>query len=179
MGFAAFDREELVGFGVKSFPGKKSKRVLLARIEQALDVLKGRYRPTLLVLEEVFHAQAQTSRLPFLVSELRRWARRCGLRVDTFHPTVVKERFCTCKKTRRELARAMVGRYWFLYRFLKTGKPQPYVIVPKPQPYWWQMFDAVALGAFVQDVPRLKPVKAKHSRPQDSPVFTHKLPNTS
>ena len=41
------------------------------------------------------------------------------------------------KKTRPALAAAMVGRYWFLYSYLKPGRTQH---------YWRQMFDAVALG---------------------------------
>ena len=144
LGFAAFDGEELVGFGVKAFEGRgNNEGRLLAKIERSLDRLVERHAPRILAVEEVFYAQASLSpALRRLVVRLKRWGRERGMRVVSFPPTAVKDRLCQGKRTRRTLAEAMVRRFWFLYSFLKPGRTGH---------YWQQMFDAVALGAVTVD----------------------------
>lgn len=141
LGVAFFEGEELARFGVKTYLGKKTKRILVRNVEQYLDTLLGAYRPNTLVVEEAFYAQAQLSPLLRAVTgAIKGWGRRRGLRTRSYLPTTVKERFCEGKKTRRALAEAIVWRYPFLSRFLKVGHTQ------RAQEYWQQMFDAVAAG---------------------------------
>lgn len=126
-------------FGVRSFPGKKTKASLLTQALALLETLSRRHRPTILVVEDLFYREArQSSLLRPLVVALKKWGKDQKLKTVTYMPTVVKAHFCTGrKKTRPALAAAMVGRYWFLYSYLKAGRTQH---------YWRQMFDAVALG---------------------------------
>lgn len=128
-------------FGVKTFEGKKTGRMLLARLERYMDGLFEAHQPNVLAIEEVFYAQARLSPLlRELVTTLKRWGRRKGLRIAGYLPTTVKDSFCAGKKTRKALAEAMVHRYGFLSTFLKQNRTQ------SARLYWQQMFDAVALG---------------------------------
>lgn len=140
LGLAFFEGEELVRFGIKTFEGRKTERTLLPQISQYLDELLEAHQPNILVVEDVFYAQARLSPLlRRLITSVKRSGRKKGLRIASYLPTTVKERLCSGKPTRRSLAEAMVRRYWFLYSFLKPGGTQL---------YWYQMFDAVALGVF-------------------------------
>ena len=138
LGLAVFEGHDLLRFGVKSFEGRKREQKFLARAEQYLDRIVAAYQPDILVLEEPFYAQARLSPLlRSLIRDLKRWARRNGLRTTCYLPTTVKERLLIGKKTRKALADEMVRRYWFLYQYQKPGRTHR---------YWQQMFDAVALG---------------------------------
>lgn len=141
LGVAVFEGAELVRFGVKTFEGKKTAQSLSTRIEEYLEDLYQRHLPATLAVEEVFYAQARLSPLlrP-LVTVVKRWGRKKGLRVVSYLPPNVKERMCPGKRTRRNLAEAVVRRFSFLHSFLKQGRTQ------NAQEYWRQMFDAVALG---------------------------------
>ncbi len=155
LGFAAFADTELVRFGVRSFPGKKTKASLRAQALALLEVLSRRHRPTILVVEDLFYREArQSPLLHHLVLALKKWGQDHKLKTVTYLPNVVKAHFCTGKKkTRPALAAAMVGRYWFLYSYLKPGRTQH---------YWRQMFDAVALGTLACEE-HLRTSKARSS----------------
>lgn len=138
LGVAVLEGEELVSFGVKSFTGRKTVEILIPQVERYLDKLVAEHAPDMLVVEDVFYAQARLS--PFLqplIAALKRRGRRRGLRVKGYLPTTVKARLCTGKQTRKGLAEAMVGRYWFLCHYARAGRTWR---------YWQQMFDAVGLA---------------------------------
>lgn len=138
LGFGVFSRGDLVKFGVKPFDGDNRSR--LVELERFLNDLALRYSPSLLVLKDPFHSEARhCNRLSQLTLKVKHWARAHHVKVMRSNHRAVKAFFCTGKKTRKRLADAMVERYWFLYTYLKAGRHQP---------YWQQMFDAVALGAF-------------------------------
>lgn len=141
LGVAFLEGDELLQFGVKTFPGKKTERTLLPKIERFLDELYVRHRPDTLAVEEPFYAQARLSPLLRAVcAAVKRWSRRKRLHTVRFLPTAVKKRLCKGKPTRRALAEAMTDRYWFLESFLKSSHTL------RAQQYWQQMFDAVGLG---------------------------------
>jgi len=143
LGFAVFDRGELISFGVRAFQGERNKGRLLSKIEVCVDRLVERHAPQTLAVEEVFYAQARMNgHLRRLVAQVKRRGRMRRLRVASYLPTAVKDRVCQDKPTRQTLAEAMVRRFWFLYAFLKPGRTRH---------YWQQMFDAVALGAVAID----------------------------
>jgi hypothetical protein len=155
LGFAVFAGKELVRFGVRSFPGKKTKANLLTQALALLETLSRRHRPTILVVEDLFYREArQSPLLQHLVPALKKWGKGRKLKTVTYLPSVVKARFCMGrKKTRAALAAAMVERYWFLYSYLKPGRTQH---------YWQQMFDAVALGTLACEE-RLRTEKVRSS----------------
>ena len=139
LGLAFFEGPELVRFGVKTFPGRKTDQTLVAKVQNHLDTVLEAHRPHVIAIEDVFYAQRRRSPLlRNLVTALGSWGQKRGLRVVRYSPIAAKEQFCTGKRTRQVLAEAMVRRYWFLYSFLKPNRTRN---------YWLQMFDAVALGA--------------------------------
>ncbi len=135
---AVLEGNELIRFGVRSFAGKKTEDAFLAAAEKYVADLLKEFGPNVVAVEDVYYAQARLSPLLCkLTACVKRWSRQRGVRVVGYLPTTVKERLCAGKRTRGNLAEAMVCRYWFLYSFLQTRRPQV---------YWRQMFDAVALG---------------------------------
>ncbi len=141
LGFAVLEGEELIRFGVKTFSGKKTERVLLARVRRFLDELRLRYQPQMLAVEQSFYAQARLSLLlRSLTAAVLKWGRENGLQAGEYLPTTVKERLCPAKRTRRKLAEAVVARYPFLSPSLKNNHTS------RARLYWQQMFDAVGLA---------------------------------
>jgi len=130
-----------VHFGIKFLKGNSAPNSRSGRLVRWLDALLKTYRPETLAVKEAFYTQARSCpALRRLIGELKRWGGGNGLRLACHPPTVVKSRFCAGKRTRQELAEAMVRHHWFLYHYLRS---------PRTQAYWRQMFDAVALGTFV------------------------------
>src|SRR5712692_2154324 len=133
LGLAVLEGEELIWFGVKAFPGRKTIKLLLERAKQYLEDLFYRHEPQILVVEDPFYAQARLSPLVrALTHAIKRWGRQEGIRVVSHQPTTVKERLCVGKKTRKSLGEAMVLRYPFLY---------PYTKPLRTRAYWQQMLD--------------------------------------
>ena len=139
LGFALMEGKEVIRYGVKAFPGRKSPRKLWTTARRFLEKLLRSYRPRVLVVQDVYYAQRRLCpQLRELTARMKRGGKGRGLRTRRFLPIKVKERLCPAMPTRRSLAQAIVRRHRFLSFYLKS-KERP--------PYWLQMFDAVALGA--------------------------------
>ena len=138
LGLAILEGEELLWFGIRSFAGRKTERDLVTRAARYLNEVVAAHRPDILAVEEPFYAQTRLSTpIRALTQWLKRWGKREGFRVLAYLPTTVKEQLLTGKKTRTELAQAMIDRYWFLYHYRKPGRTRR---------YWQHMFNAIALG---------------------------------
>jgi Holliday junction resolvasome RuvABC endonuclease subunit len=138
LGYAVLEGDELVRFGVKSFPGRKRCPTFLSGACAFLETLQRTYRPHVLAIELTFYAQARMSPLlNKLVDAVRRWARRRHLKPCPYLPTVVKERLCEGRPTRDHLAQSVVVRYPYL---------APFYTRRRSASYWRQLFDAVGLG---------------------------------
>src|SRR2546425_10383133 len=109
LGIAILEGEELVWYGVKTFPGRKSLPYRRNEVQQCLTRLLQTYAPTALVVEEPFYAQSLLSRnLGSLTEDIKTWGRWKGLKVHSYPPTAVKAFFCRDRKTKDSLAEAMV-----------------------------------------------------------------------
>ena len=140
---AILDGEEIVRYGIKTFPGCNTLPNIRAQVQQYLTSLLHTYQPDVLVVEEPFYAQSLLSRnLRTLTQDIKTWGRWKKLRVYGYVPPAVKAFFCRDQKTKQSLAEAMVAQYPFLARYL--------TILPWRRRYWFHVFDAVGLGLMCQ-----------------------------
>ena len=139
LGVAILEGEELIWYGVKTFPGRKTLPYMRPQVQQYLTKLLQTYQPDVLAVEEPFYAQSMLSKnLRTLTQDIKTWGRWKRLRVYSYLPTAVKAFFCRDRETKQSLALAMIERYPFLNRHL--------TILPWRRRYWFHVFDAVGLG---------------------------------
>jgi Holliday junction resolvasome RuvABC endonuclease subunit len=143
LGVAVLDGEDLIWYGVKTFPSSVLALGIRSQMRQYLTTVLQRYRPTVLVVEEPFYAQSLLSdNLKKLTSDIKTWGKWKGLSVRAYAPPVVKAFFCRDQKTKQSLAEAMIEKYPFLTRYLTN--------LPWRRRYWFHVFDAVGLGLMCQ-----------------------------
>jgi Holliday junction resolvasome RuvABC endonuclease subunit len=139
LGVAVLEGEELVWYGIKTFPGRKTMPHMRTEVQQYLTKLLQAHRPDTLAVEDPFYAQSLLSKnLRTLTEDIKTWGRWKRLRVCSYLPTAVKAHFCRDQKTKQSLAEAMVERFPFLARYLS--------ILSWRRRYWFHVFDAVGLG---------------------------------
>ena len=143
LGVAILEGEELIWYGIKTFPGRKLLPYMRPQVQQYLTKLLHIYSPEVLVVEEPFYAQSMLSKnLRTLTEDIKTWGRWKRLRVLSYLPTAVKAFFCRDRKNKQSLAEAMIERYPFLSRYL--------TLLPWRRRYWFHVFDAVGLGLMCQ-----------------------------
>jgi len=139
LGIAILEGEELIWYGIKTFPAGKTLPQMRLEVQAYLTRLVGLHGPEIVVVEEPFYVQSLSSRrLCKVTDEIKSWAKWKGLRVYSFVPPTVKAFFCRDQRTKQSLAEAMVEKYPFLARYL--------TILPWRRRYWFHVFDAVGLG---------------------------------
>ena len=139
LGIAVLEGENLVWYGVKTFPGRHGFPDLRPRVQQCLTGILQKYRPNVLVVEEPFYAQSLLSdHLTKLTNSIKTWGKWKGLVIRSYAPPAVKAFFCRDQKTKQSLAEAMIEKYPFLTRYLTN--------LPGRRRYWFHVFDAVGLG---------------------------------
>ena len=139
LGVAILEGEELIWYGIKTFPGRKTLPYMRPQVQQYLTKVLQTYQPQILVVEEPFYAQSMLSKnLRTLTQDIKTWGRWKKLRVYSYLPTAVKAFFCRDRKTKQSLAEAMIEQYPFLARYL--------TYLPWKRRYWFHVFDAVGLG---------------------------------
>ena len=139
LGVAILEGEELIWYGIKTFPGRKTLPYMRPQVQQYLTELLQKYQPSVLAVEEPFYAQSMLSKnLRTLTQDIKTWGRWKRLRVCSYLPTAVKAFFCRDRETKQSLALAMIERYPFLNRYL--------TVLPWKRRYWFHVFDAVGLG---------------------------------
>jgi Holliday junction resolvasome RuvABC endonuclease subunit len=138
-GIALLEGENLLWYGVKTFPGGTNLSEVRLAIQQHLASIVERYQPKILAVEEPFYAQSLLSEdLVKLAREIKAWGKIKGLEVRSYTPPVVKAFFCRDQRTKQSLAEAMIEKYPFLKRYFSY--------LPLRRRYWFHIFDAVALG---------------------------------
>ncbi len=143
LGVAILEGEELIWYGIKTFPGRKTLPYMRPQVQQYLTKVLQTYQPQILVVEEPFYAQSMLSKnLRTLTQDIKTWGRWKKLRVYSYLPTAVKAFFCRDRKTKQSLAEAMIEQYPFLARYL--------TYLPWKRRYWFHVFDAVGLGLMCQ-----------------------------
>jgi RNase H-fold protein (predicted Holliday junction resolvase) len=139
LGVAVLEGEELIWYGIKTFPDGD----MLRQIRQYLTNILQKYQPTVLVVEEPFYAQSLLSdNLKKLTNTIKTWGGWKGLMVRGYAPPTVKAFFCRDRKTKQSLAEAMIETYPFLTRYLTN--------LPWRRRYWFHVFDAIGLGLMCQ-----------------------------
>ena len=139
LGIAILEGEELIWYGVTTFPGpcklphrKKSVQAYLTRLLQT-------YEPEVLVVEEPFYSQVMLSKnVRTLTEDIKTWGKWKGLRVYGYLPSTVKAYFCRDRKTQESLVEAMIEQYPFLSRYL--------TYMTWDDKYWFRAFSAIGLG---------------------------------
>src|SRR5437667_7736080 len=135
LGVAVLEGEELIWYGIKTFPGRKAIPYMRTQVQQYLTKLLQIHQPDVLVVEEPFYVQSMLSKnLRTLTQDIKTWGRWKGLRVCSYLPTAVKAFFCRDQRTKQSLALAMIEQYPFLARYL--------TILPWKRRYWFHVFDA-------------------------------------
>ncbi len=139
LGVAILENENLVWYGVKTFPSKMALKDIRTEVQRTLTGILQKYEPKVLAVEEPFYASAWLSpHLVKLTEVIKTWGRWKGLRVLSFTPPEVKAFFCRDQKTKQSLAEAMIVYYPFLARYLSP--------LSWRRRYWFHIFDAVGLG---------------------------------
>ena len=139
LGVAVLEGEDLIWYGVKTFPGRHTLPDIRPQVQQYLTGILQKYQPTVLAVEEPFYAQSLSSgNLQKLTSSIKTWGKWKGLAVRSYAPPMVKAFFCRDQKTKQSLAEAMIEKYPFLTRYLTN--------LPWRRRYWFHVFDAVGLG---------------------------------
>jgi Holliday junction resolvasome RuvABC endonuclease subunit len=138
LGVAVLQDEDLIWYGIKTFPGCNASETRLAAQQYLTEILR-KYQPTMLVVEEPFYAQSLLSdHLKKLTQVIKTWGKWKGLIVRSYTPPAVKAFFCRDQQTKQSLAEAMIEKYPFLRRYLTN--------LPWSKRYWFHVFDAVGLG---------------------------------
>jgi Holliday junction resolvasome RuvABC endonuclease subunit len=139
LGVAVLEGEELVWYGIKTFPGRQTLPHMRHQVEQYLAKLVQSYQPEMLAIEDPFYEPSLSSRnLRTLTADIKTWAKWKGLKVFSAVPPTIKAFFCRDRKTKQSLAEAMIQHYPFLARYLSP--------LPWKRRYWFHVFDAVGLG---------------------------------
>lgn len=139
LGIAVLEGEEIIWYGVKTFPGSDAR----TQMQQYLTSIFQKYQPRVLAVEEPFYAQSLLSdNLRKLTREIQTWGRWKGLLVRSYAPPAVKAFFCRDQRTKQSLAEALIGKYPFLRRYLTD--------LPWRRRYWFHVFDAIGLGLMCQ-----------------------------
>ena len=136
---AILEDEDLIGYSIKTFAGRKTLPNMRVEVQQYLTKVLQRYKPSVLAVEEAFQSQPlPNDSLTSLTQDIKTWGRWKGLRVHGYYPPSVKAFFCRDSKTKQSLAEAMVGEYPFLSQYLS--------VLSWKRRYWFHVFDAVGLG---------------------------------
>jgi Holliday junction resolvasome RuvABC endonuclease subunit len=139
LGIAVFQGPELRDWGVKTFKGQWSKEKLKKIKENILELIS-RYDLNTLAIKEL-HPARSSANLKALICELKDLARGKGLKVYSYPLQKMKGRFKEESKiNKKTLAEILAREYPALLRELAKERENR-------KPYFWRLFEAVALGA--------------------------------
>lgn len=144
MGVAVLERGKLIYHGVVVIQRGRSPKDTLARGQASIARLMGDFRPETLVIEQTFVGRNRNAALlNVLTDEIKSLAKRKGVRVQSFAPSVVKKAICGHGwATKAEVAKAVIARYPDLKAYLTHERKWK-------ERFHANMFDAVALGMVI------------------------------
>jgi len=144
MGFAFFENEKLIHFGVKTFPKTLSPHETLKEGKSVILRLIQDFNPNVLVYEKAFFANNRTAKqVMIFADEIGKIGKRKKLEVKSFAPSSVKKCITGYGNALKEdVARVVVSKYPELRVYLTQDKKWKEI-------YHQNMFDAVAVGLLV------------------------------
>jgi len=140
LGFAFFENDDLVDYGVKTIR-QGSSNIILRHIDEICDRWARTIKPDFLVLEKNQFSQIQTNlRLMLAISRLKKSARRNGIPCYEFDPKTIRKAICNDgNATKKRVAEVLVTYFPELVPYIKSDKEWKIK-------YHQNMFDAVAVG---------------------------------
>jgi Holliday junction resolvasome RuvABC endonuclease subunit len=141
LGYACFDGEQLVDYGVKVPPRGQPPKELLEHVDRLLLRLVEEKRPDVLALEQNSFSQIQQNALvTLLVVRMKALARKHGLAVAEYAPRTIRHAVCADgDATKAELARVLAARFPELRYYRSSDRRWR-------ERYYQHIFDAAACG---------------------------------
>ncbi|MEW5922359.1 MAG: crossover junction endodeoxyribonuclease RuvC [Candidatus Zixiibacteriota bacterium] len=123
MGFAAFERTELVDYGTKTLR-QGSEQTILGHLAEIVIRLVKEKSPDCLVLERnTFSQIRQNYRLTLAVSEMKHIARKFGVPVYEFDPRTIRKEICNDGNANKiRVAQTLVGLFDELKVLLQSDR---------------------------------------------------------
>lgn len=124
-GYADFEKNTLIDFGLKCFESYRSIQMLLDEIETTVHRLILEKRPNVIILEKNRFSQiTQNIRLMMAIGRIKGVAGKYGIRLVEYAPNTVRAVICNNgNATKLELAKAIVGNYPELRLFVLKQTP--------------------------------------------------------
>lgn len=146
MGFAVFEGENLIRYGVKNLGKQKLPERILTKGRHAVLDLIQRFSPKVLVLGKVTHPRNKKNPvLRKLVTQIRLLAKKRRIKVYEYEPDAARKLIVIegNKPTKRNTAKLIAS----LYRELSGYIPRERRILWKEKDFYWvNMFDACTLA---------------------------------
>lgn len=141
MGYASFDGEELVDYGIKSIRHGRVTEGLLLTVERIVSRMFQEKQPFALAIEKNSFSQVrQNLRLSLAIGRIKAVARRHRVRVYEYDPRTIRKVVCNDgNATKRELARTVALRFPEMRAYLESNRRWR-------ERYYQNSFDAIACG---------------------------------
>ncbi|MFH0804633.1 MAG: crossover junction endodeoxyribonuclease RuvC [Patescibacteria group bacterium] len=141
MGYASFDGDELVDYGVKSIRHGRVTAGLLLNVDRIVSRMIRQKQPRVLVIEKNTFSQIQQNvRLVLAIARIKAVARRYRLRAYEYDSRTIRKAVCNDgNATKRELARTIAVRYPEMRAYLESNRRWR-------ERYYQNSFDAIACG---------------------------------
>lgn len=138
LGFAIFEAQDLVYWGVKVLKGKWSEDKMMTA-KKAIENLINQYRVHIMVLKKL-HSSRSSKNLNFLVATIKKIANRKGVKLCLYTVNDIKKHLMSeGRLNKMAIAEIMTTRYPFLIHELEREKKHKH-------PYFVRMFEAIAAG---------------------------------
>lgn len=140
LGFAVFQRETLLYYGVKTVTNRKAPSHVLETITGFIRGLIEKYEPSTLAIEKMFITQKNSALLYVAAEQVKAVAGEGKIPIWEQSPAAIRKRLCqTGRATKREVAKLIAERYPELARYYNRTKHWEIE-------YYANLFDAVAIG---------------------------------
>lgn len=141
LGYAAFEGDSLVDYGVKAVRRQSLREAPLARFERAIRTLLREKKPSILVLERNYFIRIkQNALLTIATAKIKAIAKRRGISTKEYHTRTIRRIVCkNGNSTKREVAQIICSRIPELRAYQGSNRKWR-------ERYYHNIFDAVACG---------------------------------